>query len=256
MTPIETSKPSLPRLQDPAPRTDGQAAAQPFAGLLAPATRQDAAGTQSLLAEPGSAAAGMDMPVLRTFLDIRLQADAVAAPPEPPPLAMLPEGAAGRSEDAAALGLGAASPDDRPSSADLFRSVAWQPDTAPPPPGAQAQARPAQPIPLRAAPVAGRAALSPPPAVAIEAASGTPRGAGGAQPARPGSQAMSTSPLQVSLQASQLGVDVVVRLGAAGAEDRARLEEDIAALLAAYGLRINSIDISAPQAVSSQRGPA
>jgi hypothetical protein len=50
-----------------------------------------------------------------------------------------------------------------------------------------------------------------------------------------------------------VGVDVVVRLGPAGAEDRARLKEEIAALLAAHGLRISSIEIAAPQAVSSQR---
>ena len=250
MTPIETSKPSLPRLQEPAPRADGQVVAQPFAGLLVPAAGQGAAGTPPPLAEPEG------LPVLRTFLDIRLRAGAVAAPPGPPLPATLPDGLAGGSEVAAAQGPGVASLDDRPFTAGLVRSLAWQADAALPPPGARAQARPAQAIPPRAAPVGGRAALSSPPTVAIEAASGTPRGAGGAPVARPGSQAPSTSPLQVSLQASQLGVDVVVRLGAAGAEDRARLEEDIAALLAAYGLRINSIDISAPQAVSSQRGTA
>lgn len=73
------------------------------------------------------------------------------------------------------------------------------------------------------------------------------------QPAHNGAGFLTGSPVSVSVQSSASGIDLVMRLGPLAQDDRARLKDEIAALLAAHGLRINTVEIVAPSPASSQK---
>ena len=284
MNQIRASGSLPPRLPETAPQAGTQGMGQFFADLLLPAAAGYAsagpggeAGTQasdladtSLLpdeAEPSAAATEPAVPApgknraptLHTFNEVVLRAEATVAPTaghlaDSAGLPVLPaDGADGRQGSAAAT-----------SGPDGARPGPWPVAARP----GRAASLPAGAVPASAGPQSGRhlpgaghsrAPSSPGPGLAGQLPAANPKGraetqaGAAAQTVRPGADARSASPLQVSVQASLVGVDVVVRLGPAGAEDRARLKEEIAALLAAHGLRISSIEIAAPQAVSSQR---
>ena len=62
--------------------------------------------------------------------------------------------------------------------------------------------------------------------------------------------------VQVFVQSAAAGVDVSVRLGPGGGDERARLRNEIAALLAAHGVQIGALDVVAPVFLSSHNEDA
>lgn len=73
-------------------------------------------------------------------------------------------------------------------------------------------------------------------------------------PAETGSSTQNAATsLHLAVQASAAGLDVLVRPGPMSADDRARLKSEVAALLAAHGLRIHTVEIVSPGFAARQK---
>jgi len=264
----------LPQIPEPAgvlPAGPARGETAAFADLLnvrpGAAEAGDAEHRPGPYAEPAQPARSPDSPPgaeLKAFLDVEFVAQATgsasAGPSASEPVRAV--ASAGPAGESAAQSVGRAGPGAGPASSADLAAAAGRGGAGPAAAGAPREAGPGLFPAARGAPVRGdtgglvqvRAApdargLSPAAPEHLRGAAARPILAGSASSAR-----NAATSLHLAVQATAAGLDVLVRLGPMGAEDRARLKSEVAALLAAHGLRIHAVEILAPGPAGQQKG--